>query len=53
MANRSRWSNHVVNVGLTYDISPNIALGFLWQAPVAQHNSYRQTTLMGSFIVNW
>lgn len=49
----SRWSSHMVNVGLTYDISPNIALGFLWQTPVAQRNAYRSTTLMGSLIVTW
>lgn len=49
----SRWDSHMINVGLTYDISPNIALGFLWQTPVAQRNAYRSTTLMGSLIVTW
>lgn len=53
MATRSRWNSHMINVGLTYDISPNIALGFLWQTPVARQNAYRSTTLMGSLIVTW
>ncbi len=51
MVEMSKWQSHVINVGFTYDISPNVALGFLWQAPVYQKSAYRATTLMGSVIV--
>ena len=53
MSEESLWHSHVFNVGATYDISPNIALGFFWQAPVSRRNAYRSTTVMGSLIVNW
>jgi len=53
MSDESRWHSHAINVGATYDISPNIALGFLWQAPVSRRNAYRSTTIMGSVIVTW
>jgi len=45
----SSWRSQVFNSGFTYDISPNISLGFLWQAPVSQRNTYRSTTVMFSF----
>lgn len=51
MVEMSKWQSHVINVGFTYDISPNVALGFLWQAPVYQKSAYRATTLLGSVIV--
>jgi|GEM_PF-734402 len=43
------WKSKVANIGFTYDISPAIALGFLWQAPLAQRNTYRSSTIMLSF----
>jgi len=43
---RSPWKAQVINTALNYDISPNIALGFLWQAPVCQRNVFRSTTVM-------
>lgn len=43
------WKSKVANIGFTYDISPAIALGFLWQAPLAQKNTYRSSTIMLSF----
>ena len=42
----SAWKTKVANVGFNYDISPNIGLGFLWQAPLTQRNSYRTSTVM-------
>lgn len=39
----------MINAALNYDISPNIALGVFWQAPVSQRNSYRSSTIMFSF----
>lgn len=46
---RSDWKTKVGNCGLNYDISPNIALGFLWQAPLSQSGTYRSSTVMVSF----
>jgi len=46
---RSSWKLKVANIGFNYDISPNIGLGFLWQAPLSQRNTYRTTTIMASF----
>lgn len=53
LSDESKWHSHVMNVGATYDISPNIALGLLWQAPLSQRNAYRSTTIMGSIIITW
>jgi hypothetical protein len=38
----------VANIGFNYDLSRNVSLGFLWQAPLSQQNSYRSTTAMFS-----
>jgi hypothetical protein len=46
---RSDWKTKVGNIGFNYDISPNIALGFLWQAPFSQSGTYRSSTIMVSF----
>jgi hypothetical protein len=40
------WSNQSINAGFSYDILPNFGVGFLWQAPINQRNSYQSTTLM-------
>lgn len=45
----SSWKTKMANVSFTYDISPNIGLGFFWQAPLMQRNTYRSTTLMFTF----
>lgn len=46
----SKWEAQVVNVGFTYDISPNLALGFLWQSPSNRRNVYKSTTIMLSIV---
>lgn len=46
---RSSFRTQVANVGFNYDISPNVSLGFLWQAPLQQQASYRTTTIMFGF----
>jgi hypothetical protein len=46
----SKWESNVINFGMTYDISPNLALGFLWQSPSARRNAYRATTVMLSIV---
>lgn len=45
----STWKSQMINSALNYDISPNVSIGFLWQAPVSQRNAYRSTTVMFSF----
>jgi hypothetical protein len=46
LENRSAWRVQVFNLGFNYDLSPNIALGFLYQMPTMQRNAYRSTSLM-------
>jgi hypothetical protein len=53
MVDESRWVAHMINVGFQYDIAPHMALGFLWQAPVALRNAYRSTTVLGSLILTY
>lgn len=49
LAQTTAWKSKLANVGFTYDISPAVALGFLWQAPLAQKNTYRSSTLLFTF----
>lgn len=41
------------NAGFNYDVSPNIGLGFLWQIPFSQRNSYRSSTVMAGINVTF
>lgn len=43
------WKTKLANIGFNYDISPNLLLGFLWQAPLSQRNTYRSTTILFTF----
>ncbi len=43
---RTTWKTKVANIAFNYDISPNVGLGFLWQAPLSQKNSYKSTSAM-------
>ncbi len=43
------WKSKMVDVAFNYDISPNVAIGVLWQAPLSQRNSYKSTTIMLTF----
>jgi len=49
----SDWKTQVANIGFNYDISPNISLGFLWQAPLSQRRAYRSSTVMFGFNVTY
>lgn len=49
LACTTSFKTKIANIGFTYDISSNLALGFLWQAPLSQRNTYRSTTIMFSF----
>lgn len=42
------WQVQVANVAFNYDISPNLGLGVLWQAPLKQVFTYRSSLLMFS-----
>ncbi|PKN03515.1 hypothetical protein CVU75_01865 [Candidatus Dependentiae bacterium HGW-Dependentiae-1] len=46
---RSVWNTKLANIGFTYDVSPYLSLGFFWQAPLSQRNTYRSSTVMLSF----
>lgn len=46
---KSSFKTKLANIGFNYDLSPNISLGFLWQAPLSQRNTYRSTTIMFTF----
>lgn len=45
---RSKWRVHVANSGFTYDFTPNAGLGFEWQAPIYQRNTFRSSTVLFS-----
>jgi hypothetical protein len=45
----SCWKSMIGNIGFDYDVSPNISIGFLWQAPLSQKNAYRSSTVMVGF----
>jgi hypothetical protein len=45
----STFKTKLANIGINYDFSPNMSLGFLWQAPLSQRNTYRSTTLLFCF----
>jgi len=53
MSNESKWKSQVINATLTYDLSPHIAIGVLWQFPVSRRNAYRSTTILGSVIATF
>lgn len=39
----------LANIGFNYDITPNITIGMVWQAPLSQRNAYASSTLLFSF----
>ncbi len=53
LAKKTPFQAKFFNTAFNYDISPHVAIGFLWQAPLSQKNSYRSTTVLlsitGSF----
>ena len=49
----SSWQSSLFNLGLTYDISSNFALGLLWQPTVSGRNVFRSGTLLGSLICTY
>jgi hypothetical protein len=49
----STFKTKLGNAGFNYDLSPNIGVGFLWQIPFSQRNSYRSSTLMAGLNVTF
>ncbi len=49
----SSFKTKLGNAGFNYDLSPNIGLGFLWQIPFSQRNSYRSSTIMAGLNVTF
>jgi len=49
----STFKTKLGNAGFNYDLSPNIGVGFLWQIPFSQRNSYRSSTIMAGFNVTF
>lgn len=49
----STFKTKLGNAGFNYDLSPNIGIGFLWQIPFSQRNSYRSSTIMAGFNVTF
>jgi hypothetical protein len=50
---RTKWDVKELNVGFNYELSPNMTLGILWQAPLKVHGAPNSNTLIGSFIANF
>lgn len=50
---RTNWWVQFFNAAFTYDISPNIALGFVWQFPLKWENAYKSNTVLFSFIASF
>ena len=49
----STFKTKLGNAGFNYDLSPNIGIGFLWQIPFSQRNSYRSSTIMAGLNVTF
>lgn len=49
----SSFKTKLGNAGFNYDLSPNIGVGFLWQIPFSQRNSYRSSTIMAGLNVTF
>ncbi|MFC1842978.1 hypothetical protein ACFLYU_04940 [Candidatus Dependentiae bacterium] len=45
---KSCWTRQLANIGFNYDISPNVSLGLLWQAPLSEKRAYKSSTVMFS-----
>lgn len=47
------WRVQMANFAFTYDISPNWAIGFLWQQPLHVRNAYNSTTALFTLNMIW
>jgi hypothetical protein len=49
LEDRSTWKAKFIDMSFVYDISPNIALGLFWQAPISERGTFQSSTVMGTF----
>lgn len=49
----STFKTKMGNLGFNYDVSPNLGIGFLWQIPFSQRNTYRSSTLMAGINITF
>lgn len=45
---RSSWEACMLNLGLSYDLTDALSLGFFWQIPIRERFAYKSTTLMAT-----
>lgn len=50
---RTTWMVQLINTGFTYDVSPNIGVGFAWQFPIKWANAYKSNTVLFSFVATF
>jgi len=44
----TKWSVQAANIGLNYDLSPHMSVGFTWQAPITRRGAYKTNCVMFS-----
>lgn len=49
----SKWDVKQMTIGLNYDLSPNVAIGALWQGSFTRRNCPRVHSLYASLVVNF
>lgn len=49
----TKWESHLFNFAFTYDISPYVQLGIVWQTSFKQRNAFRSNTVLGSVIMTY
>jgi hypothetical protein len=49
----SEWSAQFINAAFTYDCSPNVAIGFVWQFPTKWVRAYKSNTVLFSFVASF
>jgi hypothetical protein len=50
---KTPWSAHLLDIGGTYALSPNFAMGILAQIPLTQKNASQSTTFMATFEISY
>lgn len=46
----TKWSVQAANIGFNYDLSPHMAIGLTWQAPITRRGAYKTNAVMLSLI---
>lgn len=53
LEDQTNFKVQMANIGLNYDLSPNMTFGFVWQAPLAQRASYKTHTFLLSGVLTF